>query len=278
MNSGSGAFDSAYAKAISRLEKQFRPQGTVDESDRKPSQVFVARHIAEKYRNILAFNNEISCWMRYAADHDGMWTAETEEYIESVIYQIVLSEGFENFSASFISSVVKILRHELIERTWEAIAQRIASIPQRGFKYCYWGANAPCPRLSPDLATTQRLHSVRQLGYHQQFLDHLSSGNAAIKDLLLCYCNAVLKGRCDLQKFLHLIGLGGTGKGTFSRLIINLIGAQNVHTTTLEEWCQNRFEGANAYRKRLVVFPDEDRQQGKLGKFLSLTGQDLIRA
>lgn len=42
--------------------------------------------------------------------------------------------------------------------------------------------------------------------------------------------------------------------------------------------CKDKFEPANAYRKRLVVFPDEDRQTGKIGKFLSLTGEDYLRA
>lgn len=110
------------------------------------------------------------------------------------------------------------------------------------------------------------------------YLEHLCGGNAAIKDVLLCYCNAVLKGRSDLQKFLHLIGLAGSGKGTFARLVTDLIGTDNIYSGTLEDWCSNQFESANAYRKRLVVFWDEDKQTEKLGKFLSLTGGDWIRA
>ncbi|MBA3923181.1 MAG: hypothetical protein H0X31_16405 [Nostocaceae cyanobacterium] len=77
---------------------------------------------------------------------------------------------------------------------------------------------------------------------------------------------------------MHLIGLAGSGKGTFARLLTDLIGADNIYSGTLEDWCSNRFESANAYRQRLVVFWDEDKQTGKLGKFLSLTGGDWIRA
>lgn len=282
VNRGTGAFDIAYAKAMSRLEKQFKAGSYSSDDDDKvkpPKQIDVAREIAEKYRNILAFNNEIGCWMRYAADHIGMWSRETDEYIESVIYQIILSEGHDYFSSSFVSSVVKLLRHELIERTWnEKLPTEVLPF-RNGLLEIGTGKlleHAPGYRLTWQLPRNYEVGGSWQK--INKFLDDLTAGNSAMKDLLICYCNAVIKGRSDLQRFLHLIGLGGTGKGTFARLIASLIGEENIHTTSLEEWCKDKFEPANAYRKRLVVFPDEDRQGGKIGKFLSLTGEDYLRA
>jgi putative DNA primase/helicase len=136
---------------------------------------------------------------------------------------------------------------------------------------------------SPDYRLTWQLpreHNPLATNWNtiDAYLDHLSGGNSALKDIYLCFCNAVLKGRADLQKFLHMIGIGGSGKGTFARLVTDLIGEENILSTTLEDWCSNRFESASAYRKRLVVFWDEDKQVGNIGKFLSLTGGDWIRA
>ncbi|CAA9363836.1 hypothetical protein AVDCRST_MAG94-3560 [uncultured Leptolyngbya sp.] len=109
-------------------------------------------------------------------------------------------------------------------------------------------------------------------------MDEATGGKPALKQILLCWLNAVLKGRCDLQRFLHLTGPGGSGKGTFMRLAIALIGADNNHSSTLEDWNGNRYETANAHGKRLVSFPDEDKYTRGLSKFKSLTGGDHLRA
>jgi putative DNA primase/helicase len=101
---------------------------------------------------------------------------------------------------------------------------------------------------------------------------------AHIQNLLLAFAAANLKGRADIQKFLHLIGIGGSGKGTFCRLLIALIGIENTHSSTLDDWCSNRFEAAQAYGKRLLIFPDEDKGARSLGKFKQLTGGDWLRA
>jgi len=80
-----------------------------------------------------------------------------------------------------------------------------------------------------------------------------------------------------LQVFLHLTGPGGSGKGTFTRLFTALVAERNNYNSTLEDSNGNRFESANAYRNRLVTFPDEDKYSGGLGRFKQMTAGDLIR-
>jgi putative DNA primase/helicase len=277
VNQGAGAFDDAYETAIASLEKQFSKRRNF----RVPPADKIGREIAQEYRDRLAFNNEIALWMRYEADFAGVWSLETNEFIEAIVSQILASKGIEGYNShTYITNIVKAMRNQLIVRKWLEASPRELLPFINGVVEISTGKLLPH---SPSYRLTWQLPrsydpNAKNWSEIDAFLNHLSNGNDAIKDLLLCYCNAVIKGRHDLQKFIHLIGPGGTGKGSFSRLVVNLIGEQNVHTTTLEEWCNNRFEGANAYRKRLVLFPDEDKQTGKLGKFLSLTGEDLIRA
>lgn len=266
----------SWERQCSSLDKQ-----DGEKTQKIPPADIVAHKIAEEYGDKLRYNNAIRAWMRYGADFDGKWSIETDEFIESVIGAIVDGLGFEGYgSHSYITNILKKLRLLLIDRTWEEKSPKELLPFTNGVLEVATGRLLPH---SPDYRLTWQLprpHNLAATDWQRidRFLDHLTGGNTDMKNVLLCYCNAVLKGRSDLQKFLHLIGLGGTGKGTFARLVVDLVGAENLHSSTLEGWCGNRFESANAYRKRLVCFWDEDKQTGKLGKFLSLTGEDLICA
>jgi putative DNA primase/helicase len=109
------------------------------------------------------------------------------------------------------------------------------------------------------------------------FIRQCANDNEAIIMLLRAWLNAVLMGRADLQKFLALIGPGGTGKGTLMRLATALIGQHNAATTNLKELENNRFELANFYGKRLVMITDSDKYGGSINNLKAMTGQDWLR-
>ena len=94
---------------------------------------------------------------------------------------------------------------------------------------------------------------------------------------LRAWMAAVLHGRNDLQKFLHLKGGGGTGKGTFMRLLTALIGEINTANTSLDQLEKNRFETATLYNKRLAVISDSDKYGGSINNLKAITGQDHLR-
>ena len=257
-------------------EKEGNAEGK--EKSKFPSSDAMARQIAEDYRNKLAFNNEVSCWYRYEAESPGIWAPETAEYIESIIYQIIKSKGIIDIPPSYISATVRFLRCELIERKWKSRADLLPF--QNGALEIATGKLYPH---SPGYKFTwafPRPHSIvaTDWGKIREWLKFATHNNTHVENLLLAFAAATLKGRADIQKFLHLIGIGGSGKGTFCRLLIALIGIENTHSSTLEDWCSNRFEAAQAYGKRLLIFPDEDKGARSLGKFKQLTGGDWLRA
>lgn len=268
-----------YSEWLKSIEQQFKSNDseTKQKKDKPPSADAIGRLIAEDYRNRLAFNNDVLCWYRYEADGPGFWSPETDEYIESIVDKILESKGLIDYTTSYTSNVVKKLRHSLIERRW---VERSDLIPFKngvleistrkllphspGYKLTW-----TLPRKHDPAATDWQIIS--------DWLDFVTAGNEFLKNILLAFCNATLKGRADIQKFLHLMGIGGSGKGTFMQLLVNLVGVENCHTSTLEEWCGNRFETAQAYKKRLIIFPDEDKGVRSLGKFKQLTGGDWLR-
>jgi putative DNA primase/helicase len=278
-NNGKDAFMelAKAAKTLRVMEQALEPKqnyGKIPPAD------VVALEIAEEYRDKLLFNNQIGHWTFYGIENDGVWTQQTEIYIKSIVCKSLDAKGISGYgSDNYVVSIVKRMQTELIAHKWNE-ANAMDFIPfKNGVLELATGKLLPH---SPGYKFTwflPREHNILATEYPtiSKFLEEATNGNKELEHLLICYCNAVLKGRSDLQKFLHLIGQGGTGKGTFTWLVINLIGEMNVHSTTLPDWCGNNFESANAYGKRLVVFPDEDKFGGKVGKFKSLTGGDNIR-
>ena len=81
----------------------------------------------------------------------------------------------------------------------------------------------------------------------------------------------------EVQKFLELIGSGGTGKSTLIRLLVAFIGEKNHAATDLKNLEINRFEAAALYGKRLVLISDSSRYGGEVSTLKALTGGDPVR-
>ena len=94
---------------------------------------------------------------------------------------------------------------------------------------------------------------------------------------LRAWLAAILHGMNELQKFLHLTGDAGTGKGVFLRLLKVLMGVKNTVDTNLEQLEGNRFESAQLFNKRLCIISDSDKYGGSVNNLKAITGQDYIR-
>ncbi len=271
-----------YEQWLKELEKQVAAK-LPDQATRTakvPPADEVGKQLAEDYRDQLAFNNETACWMRYEADYPGVWSTETDDLIESLIDQALESKGISGYgSSSYVTNVMKAMKRRLLVRKWQERSPKELLPYQNGVLEVQTGKmlhHAPGYRFTWSLPRT---HNPLANDWQpiSDWMDAVTGGNGGVKKILLCWLNAVLKGRSDLQIFLHLTGPGGTGKGTFMRLCVALIGDRNNHSSSLHDWNNNRFETANAYHKRLITFPDEDKYSGGLGRFKSLTGGDHLR-
>lgn len=283
---------------IQRLERQLNAtnapfEGTaveenaIDETitakskaSRLPKADVIGTEIAEDYQDKLAYNNENNSWMLYGLENPGVWQSISNEVAEAIISKELDSRGIVGYgSHNYVVDILKKLRCILIQPGWdEAPALEYLPFQDKVLNL----KTREVIEHSPGLRFTWSLprnydENEKDWSLIESWLDEVTGGKDELKNIILCFCNAVLKGRYELQKFLFTTGHGGTGKTTLQNLLVELIGERNIHTTSLSEFCGNRFETANAYGKRLIIFPDEDKYSGNLQRFKDLTGGGRLR-
>lgn len=97
-----------------------------------------------------------------------------------------------------------------------------------------------------------------------------------VVQVLRAYINAVIFGRSYLQRYLQIIGAGGSGKSTFCEVAIELVGWENHKSTSLQGFEEDKFEVAKVASKRLVYFPDQPAFAKNPSNFKKLTGGDPL--
>ncbi len=235
----------------------------------------IAEILAEEWGSQLAYNLTTESFWQYSAEFPGLWTEQPKELIRETILQTLKQTGM-GWGQDFDSGIYKLLQAMLVARKWQ---EKAGVVPLR---------NGVLDLASGEL----RPHSPEyrlcwQLPYGfdpqatcdpiQEWLAFTQGGDAQRVQLLRAYLKAVVTGRTDLQRFIEVIGGGGTGKSTFANLAIALVGLENCHTTDLETLQKDKFETANIYGKRLVYVTDAERYGGGVSKFKSLTGGDPLR-
>ncbi len=109
----------------------------------------------------------------------------------------------------------------------------------------------------------------------RRWLLNTVDGDQETVELLRAWLAALLRG-IPLQRFLLVIGRGGTGKGTFQRLVEAVIGASNVAVSSLRDLEENKFETAKLLGKQLCMINEAGRHGGALNMLKAITGGDSV--
>ena len=282
----------AIHRAVKRRKEQMSAF-TGDDADRDKfsriprwSQTDLANWLAERYRSQLLWNIELQQWYRYSAQTEGIWSIEPVEFIGDVITTELesLAELYARLygekerpscSINLINSIMSLLKFKLKVRKWDESTgllpllngvldlntkKLIAHAPGHRLTWCLPYAYNPLISCDPII----------------DWLTNTCGGDRDLVQLMRAYLLGVVTGRTDWQKYLELIGAGGTGKSTFTRLAIALVGVNNTHTTTLKKLEGERFETASIAGKRLVLINDSERYAGSVSTLKALTGQDTL--
>lgn len=262
---------------IAAWEKQFQAPSLLKTGKVPPADT-IGREITEDYRERLLWNDEHKTWMQYGLEREGVWTPISDLYLESVVDAILESKGIIGYnSAAYVTNVVVKMRRQLFERVWsERSISEILPFSDGVLELAtgQFHQHAPGYRLTWCLPRPYNCVATSWATINS-WLDEATGGNSADKEILLCFAAATLRGRCDLHKFLHLIGVGGSGKSTYTRLLEAVIGSQNCWNGSLTD-LEDKHSVAMLIGKRLVILPDQDKVTGSLSNFKRLTGGDSL--
>jgi putative DNA primase/helicase len=252
-------------------------EGEEEKKETIPSALEMSKKVFKGIlENAIRFDASNKQYWRY--DGKGKWAICSDEYIFGIV-QEYLEEAVGCFSTAYVRNVIEFAKKDFLHEGWTE-ASNLLYIPfTNGVLEVKTHQLLPH---SPDYGFTWQLPRsysaiAASWGSIEAFLNTLSSNNNQLKDIAIAFCNAVLTGRSDLQKFLYMFGSGANGKGAFMSLLSMLVGKENTHSTTMSDLNDNRFEPSNLRGKRLVIMTDEDKRTGGLSVFKSAIGGDPIR-
>ena len=243
---------------------------------RKPSQNEIARQLAPSFASTLAFDSDTNEWRTY---QNAIWTKAKKVHIQQIIREAIHSRFTSDFSINFAQGVTQFLMGDLYVDKWDnevcpdliPFPNGTLNIRTREFTPSHDPMNRITWQLPYDFnkdATCPTIH---------KWLLEATNEDEELIELIRAFFLSVLLGRYDLQRYMEIVGPGGSGKGTLLRLLMSMIGEPNYYTTTMDQLEKNRFETAAIQGKRLVMITDASKFGGDGSIFKSLTGQDPLR-
>ncbi len=277
-NHGIEAFRQRLIEAELVREKYRRNDSDNHKQNKPPRSGEIGKELAEKYRDRWVYCSELNSWLVYGLKKEGVWELVSDDYISHAILIELESKELDIYRTnSYINNIIGYLKDKLFVRSWDEQSDRF--LPFRNGVYEL--ATGTLHEHSPGFRLTWRLErdydpTAADLEATLTFLNQLAGGNPRNYQILVYFMAAVLRGRYDLQKFLYLIGTGGTGKSTFMQLLTMLVGEINTATSSLEE-LEDKHNIIDLFGKRLLTLPDQAPiSTRKNGNFKRLTGGDYL--
>ncbi len=227
------------------------------------------------------FDESDNKFYKYEHNQPGMWAPlrenEMKHYISAELDQMtnesLLPQGY---ALDLIDTMYKTLKSKLVfTEEWnqdknlllfENGVYDLDNTELGGFKRGYY-INRTLPySFDPSADGTPII----------EWLHYIQSNDHHRVQLLRAWMRAVLVGNTGIQKFLEIIGPGGSGKTSFTSLCHALVGWDGAAVSSLERIEKNRFEMAKLFNKRLCLFNDVSRYGSTVDSLKQLTGADIV--
>lgn len=231
-----------------------------------------AEHIASQLRNWLCYDETGGDWY---SQKKGLWYTIPEKRALKIIMQAINLLLPQGYAMQKLNNIKSFLMIYLLLDEWENNRHLLPL------------ANGILDTSAMTLLSYTDKHKFNwQLPYSyepnakldviKRWLWDASGHDKESVNIIRAFFKMALVGG-DVQKFLELIGEGGTGKSTLVRLLVAFIGEKNHAATDLKNLESNRFEAAALYGKRLALISDSSRYGGEVSVLKALTGGDPVR-
>ena len=225
----------------------------------------------------------------YTYDDDkGVWYVQDEMHVKRRIVNaldtFVTAGVLPKYQSSTVNSVYAMLQAKML-KSLDGGRVSIFSKGKRYIPFANGALNSETFEFTPgknkELYFRSRLmYEWDKDGKCPKFLawmdDSLRKGQSR---LIQAFARALLTGYTSGERFLHLVGPGGTGKSTMQQLMIALAGFNSTHTSSLEIIETNKFESYNLIGKRLLLLTDESNYNKRMDVLKKLTSaSDTLRA
>jgi len=225
----------------------------------------------------------------YTYDEEmGVWYSMDEQHIKqkicSALDTFVKAGLIAKYTATTIDSIFKILKGKFL-RSLDNGRKSIWSTSTGYIPFHNGVYDTKTMKFQEGLHKDLYIRAKLGFDYDAQascpsFLNWLDTSLRKDQSVLIqAYARALLTGYTSGERFLHLVGPGGTGKSTMQQLMIALAGFTSTHTSSLEIIETNKFETYNLMGKRLLLLTDESSYNKRMDVLKKLTSaSDTLRA
>jgi putative DNA primase/helicase len=232
----------------------------------------VATALSKKLQPHIGYDKIDNTWYY---QENNLWTEITETDVRIIISNCLkklLSGGFSNKK---LNNIEALLRLNLTIHEWETNRHLLPL--QNGVLDTTTNILGEYSSLSKfNWQLPYEFDSKANIDIIDQWLKQATGNDEDKINIIRAFFKIAVTGG-ELQKFLEVVGQGGTGKSTLVRLLISLLGESNTVSSDLEKLENNSFETAMLYGKKLVIISDPSRYGGSVSVFKALTGGDPIR-
>ena len=255
-------------------------EGNKEPKPRNESYDVVAEKVLQLYGGTLKYSENQGSFYIYEYRSPGLWSHLSEVEIKGsikdkleVLKASCLPTGY---GMKMITDVLEQLRISTIHEEW-----------YEGNDYLLFTNGVLDVKNRELLDFDQEMYITQQLPYEYdpgatcepiiKWLKNSQNNSWGRVQVLRAWLRAVLLSHSEIQKFVEIVGPGKSGKSTYANLAHALVGDENAMISSLEHLEKNRFETANLYKKKLLLFNDVERYGGSVSVLKAVTGRDLIR-
>jgi len=255
--------------------------------NREFSENDVADIIVTNQGDSFIYDSYLDQFYHYDEDQD-IWYHQDEQHIKRRIVKaldsFVTAGVMAKYNAAMINSVYSILKAKLLKSA------------DGGRRSIWTKSRGIIPFKNGVLDTTtlefeegqhKELYLRHKLPYEYntsarcpEFMRWITSALDKGQEVLIqAFARALLTGYTAGERFLHLVGPGGTGKSTMQQLMVALAGFHGTHTSSLEVIETNKFESYSLIGKKLLLLTDESNYNRRMDILKKLTSaSDTLRA